>query len=300
MMQGLRRRSAAWALVAALAAGWPAAVTDEGPARAARAEEPALPADLPVYRVDAEAFEAREADIRGVLDSVSRELWRFFPDHEIEPIVVLRGDGPPITLFQRNELGEIVIRLNTGRMFWSQYAYQYAHELCHVLCAAGPGYQGNRWFEETLCETASLFAMRAMARTWKHTPPFANWRDYRDSLRDYTDEILRGRERVHEIFAVGLPAFYRGHRAELERDPGGRELNGAMAVVFLQFFEEDPARWESVRWLNATRPRDGDSFQTYLQNWHDAVPAKHRPFVTLVADLYAMPIRTAAGDEPTP
>lgn len=291
-MHGTRHRPAVWLLVTACAIA--------GAADGTPAVEPVRPADVPVYRVDAEAFEARESDIRGILDSASRELWRYFPDHEIEPILVIRGEGPPITLFRRNEHGEIVIRLNTGGMFWSQYAYQFAHELCHVLCDAGPGYQGNRWFEETLCETASLFTMRAMARTWKTAPPFANWRDYRDSLRDYTDEILRGRDRVHEIFAVGLPAFYRGHRSALERDPGARELNGAMAVVFLKLFEEAPERWESVRWLNATPPQEGDSFQTYLQNWHDAVPAKHRPFVRLVSDLYAVPVRAAASAVPEP
>ena len=66
----------------------------------------------------------READIRAVLDSAGRELWRFFPNDRIEPIVVTHGRGGPITLFQRNGRGEIVIRLDTEKTYWCQYAYQ--------------------------------------------------------------------------------------------------------------------------------------------------------------------------------
>ena len=115
-----------------------------------------------------------------MLDSAGRELGQFFPDYKIEPIVVTRGHSGPITLFHRNDRGEIVVRLDTEKTYWSQYAYQFAHEFCHVLCGFKPGYEGNKWFEETLCETASLYVMRGMSRTWKTSPPYANWKDYRD------------------------------------------------------------------------------------------------------------------------
>ena len=131
----------------------------------------------PVFRVETDGFDASEADIRAVLDSTARELWQRFPDYTIEPLVVARGRSGPITLFRRNDRGEIVIRLDTEKTYWSQYAYQFAHEFCHVLCGLKAGDQRNKWFEETLCETASLYAMRAMSRTWKTSPPYANWKD---------------------------------------------------------------------------------------------------------------------------
>jgi hypothetical protein len=226
-----------------------------------------------------------------VLESAGRELWRFFPDYRIEPIVVARGRGVPITLFQRNDRGEIVIRLNTEKTYWCQYAYQFAHEFCHVLCGFKAGYQGNKWFEETLCETASLYVVLAMSRTWRTSAPYAHWKDYRDSLRDYVDDIRRRRDKVYEIYEKGLPAFYRAHRATLEKEPGSRELNGAMALTLLQLFEERPERWEAVRWLNSSPAREGDTFAAYLQKWHDAAPARHQSFVKKVADLYGVAIK---------
>ncbi len=215
----------------------------------------------PVFRVETDGFGASEADIRAVLDSAGRELWQFFPGYKIEPIVVTRGRSGPITLFRRNDRGEIVVRLDTEKTFWSQYAYQFGHELCHILCGYREGYEGNKWFEETLCETASLYVMRGMARKWKTSPPYPNWKDYRDSLRDYTDDILRKRDTAYEIYAKGLPEFYRAHKATLEKEPCTRELNGAMSLVFLQLFEERPERWEAVRWLNSSPVRKARRFR---------------------------------------
>jgi len=246
--------------------------------------------DLPAYRIESEGFEAREADIRAVLDSVIRELWRFFPDYQLEPMVVTRGYKNPITLYERNDQGEIVIRLNTRRAYWCQYAYQFAHELCHVLCGFDKDWPGNKWFEETLCETASLFVLRAMARTWKDRPPYPNWRNYRDALRDYADDVIRKRQYLLEIYKRGLPAFYRAHERRLRSNPCDRELNGAMAVVLLELLERQPEHWEAVRWLNSAPSPPGETFQQYLQRWYDAVPARHKPFVVQVARLYGMRI----------
>ena len=245
---------------------------------------------MATYRVEVDGFEASEADMRAVLDSAGGALWRFFPDYRLEPLVVTRGHSGPITLYRRNDRGEIVIRLDTGKTYWCQYAYQFAHEFCHVLSGFREGNQVGRWFEESLCETASLFAMRSMARSWKDNPPYPNSRDYRDSLRDYTDDVMRKRERVFDLVAQGLPTFYRANQEALAKETMPRELNGAMSVVWLQLFEERPERWESIRWLNATPAQEGDSFQVYLQKWHDAAPAQHQPFVRRIGELFGMPV----------
>jgi hypothetical protein len=103
---------------------------------------------------------------------------------------------------------------------------------------------------------------------------------------------------MHEIYEKGLPAFYLAHKAELQKEPCLRELNGAMAIVFLQLFEERPQRWEAVRWLNSTRAPEGETFAAYLQRWHDAAPARHQSFVKEVADMYGVKIRSNAPAEP--
>jgi len=248
---------------------------------------------MPAYRIEPEGFNASARDIRAVCDSAGRELWRFFPGYEIEPLVVSHRHGGPIVLFKRNSRGEIVLRLDTQKTYWSQYAYQFAHEFCHVLCGFDEDYAGNKWFEETLCETASIFVMRAMARAWADDPPYPHWKDYRHALRKYADNVIAKRDDVYEIYKNGLGEFYLAHREELRSDSGRRDLNGAMSLVFLRLFEQRPERWEAVRWLNNSPSLDGETFQEYLQNWHDAVPAKHKPFVALVADLYGVDVTTS-------
>ena len=241
---------------------------------------------MPPIRIDANGFEASEADIRAIVTSAGRELWRFFPDYLIEPVVVTRGREGPISLYDRNASKEIVIRLDTSKTLWSQYSYQFSHEFCHVLCGYDKDDRGNLWFEETLCETASMFTMRAMSKSWKSDPPYANWKDYRDALRNYVDDIIRKRTKVHDIYADGLAAFYQKHQVALRKDPTQRDINGAMAIVLLHLFEEEPTRWEAVRWLNSAPSPAGETFKQYLQKWHTAAPKRHQPFVRKIADLY--------------
>ena len=254
---------------------------------ATSAQEPqAKKRDLPLYRVDASDFNSSEADIRAVCDSAAKQLWQYFPEYELEPFVVTRGKSGPIVLYDRNDAKEIVVRLDTSNTFWSQYAYQFGHEFCHILCRYRPSDGKNLWFEETLCETASLYVMRGMARDWKKEPPYRNWSDYRDSLREYADDVIRKREKVQEIYARGMATFYQEHAEELRKNPTSRELNGAMAIVMLAKFEAEPASWEAIRWLNHTPAPKEEPFASYLKRWHDAAPEKHRAFIADVGKLY--------------
>jgi hypothetical protein len=252
----------------------------------ATAQDAAPKKSVPLYRIDASDFGASEADIRAVCDSAAKQLWQHFPEYELEPFVVTRGNGSPIVLFQRNDAKEIVLKLNTSNTFWSQYAYQFGHEFCHILCRYRPSDGKNLWFEETLCETASLYVLRGMARDWKKEPPYRNWADYRDSLREYADDVIRKRANVQQIYVGGMPAFYTKHAADLRKEATNRELNGAMGVILLAMFEEQPARWEAIRWLNHTPAPKDETFAAYLSRWHAAVPEKHQPFVADVAKLY--------------
>ncbi len=245
---------------------------------------------VPAYRVDPSGFNAGKADIKAVCDSAGGTLWRHFKDYEIEPFVVQRGKNGPIVLYSRNGRGEIVVRLDTGKTYWCQYAYQFAHEFCHILCGYREKGRRNKWFEETLAETASLFAIRAMARQWKKNPPYHNWKDFRDALRSYADDVITKRGKAHDLYAKGLAQFYREHRERLEAEPCDRELNGTMAIAFLHLFEEKPEHWEAIRWLNTSQTPDSDTFQQYLAKWCTAVPDRHKPFVKEVARLYGVEI----------
>jgi hypothetical protein len=256
---------------------------------------------LPPMRVDAAPFEASAEDILAVCQSAAKELVGHFPEPlELEPISIRRDPIGPLVAFQRTDRGEVEILLNTGGTFWSQYAYQFAHEFCHLLCGFHPD-NPFLWFEEVLCETASLFAMRAMARSWKDDPPYENWRDYRDSLSHYVDDVITARTLLLEIQRDGLATFYTRHRETLHANPNDRERNGAIAALLLPHFEKDPARWEAVRWLypsghqtegEAPGLLDADpavkDFEGHLNRWHQSVPERHRAFVGDLIDMFGL------------
>ncbi|MDG2123182.1 MAG: hypothetical protein P8J87_05765 [Verrucomicrobiales bacterium] len=247
---------------------------------------PAAAGNLPAIRVQTEGFGASEADIKAVIDSATTELWKHFPGHQIEPVVVTRGHKGPITLFQRNIRKEIVVRLDTSKTYWSQYAYQWSHELCHILCAYRNDASDNKWFEESLCELASLYTMRAMAGTWKTTPPYSNWKDYSKSLSSYAGDIIA---KHPKLTPADLGKFYAENKTALRSDATRRNLNATVAIALLPLFETTPSRWAAVRYLNTTPATAGMSLTQYLKKWHDDAPEIHRPFIRSLATHFTAP-----------
>lgn len=237
-------------------------------------------------RVEANGFEASEQDIAKVCLSAGAELQKWVPSLPYENVVIVKGDQGPITLFQRNERQEIVVRLDTRKTYWSQYAYQFAHELGHIHCGFREGPRENLWFEEAVCEASSLFCLRAMAVTWKATPPYPHWASYAPALRAYADDVIAKRTYKAEAEQKGLAKFVRDHAAALRANPTNRELNGAVSLFLLKYLEEKPARWAAFRWLNATaRPKD-ESFKDYLLRWERNTPAEHRESVQGLRKLF--------------
>ena len=75
-------------------------------------------------------------------------------------------------------------------------AYQFSHELCHVLS----NYEvtkkdANQWFEEALCEGASIYAVNRMSQVWKTNPPYSSWQSYASNLEKYYDNIMAEQHR---------------------------------------------------------------------------------------------------------
>lgn len=249
------------------------------------AQEGKKEAILPVVRIDTKGFNASEADIRKVLEYAGRPLWKQFPGYELEPIVVQWTNGGPFTRYQRNDNKEIVVELATSGTYWSQYAYQWAHEFCHVLCGCRGDGRDNKWFEETLCELASIYCMRAMAVDWEKKPPYPHWKSYASSLTGYADNVMAKYEKVD---VKELAVYYQKHRAELRKDSTLRPLNGAMAVALLPFFEKEPGHWEAVRYLNKTPAKPGISLKEYFSKWKKDAPKKHHGLIDGLIKVYGV------------
>ncbi|MEX2212487.1 MAG: hypothetical protein WD768_00070 [Phycisphaeraceae bacterium] len=234
---------------------------------------------LDIRPMKSDQWKASLEDVKKVLESSAAELWKHFPDRKLDPIIV-EPKGGPIVLFRRGKNGEYFVRLNTGESYWAQYAYQFAHEMCHILCTYREGEGHNKWFEESLCELASLYALRQMSETWKTNPPYSNWKGYAPALGKYADERMN-KAKLAE--GQTLAKWYVEQAAELRKSATQRELNQIAATALLPLFEKTPEHWEAVTWLNAGEPVEDRHFDAYLAAWHANVPQRHKAFVAALA-----------------
>jgi hypothetical protein len=267
-------------------------------AAAARGAPATMPAAAPKVDLDvaAKGWDGDDGkdDVRAVLKSAAAQILRHVPDAEVPRVRVGRGGGP-ITWFKRDPDGAIVVKLNPASRAWAQYAYQFAHETTHILCGYREGEQANLWFEETVCEAGSLFALRRMAETWETDPPYRNWRSYAKSLSAYADE----RTEKHRLPAgTSLAKWYAENAEAFRANPTGRERNSAVAVALLPLIEAEPDHaWPAFRHLNDGRAKEPIPFAEYLARWHGHTPEAHRGFVKKVAAELGVEIKTKPSEK---
>jgi len=245
-------------------------------------------------RVQANAFgNANPADITVVLRSTASELFRYCPHTQLAGIdVYYRADHPEIDS-NRTPAGRIAMALSARDTHWAQYSFQFAHEFCHALANYANNSRqtirgtpnANLWFEESLCETASLFALRAMSRTWQSTPPYPAFRAYAPWLDDYAQQRLAQPEN-HLPAETSFSAWFRQHQPALRKDAGHRDWNTIIASQLLPIFEAEPAGWEAVTFLNRG-PSDGrQSLSEHFAQWRANCPDRLRSFVSKVAGVF--------------
>jgi hypothetical protein len=229
-------------------------------------------------------------DIEKVLYSAAAEIFAYAPRQREISIVVRHTDDTPITLYERGPKGEFIVLLTAKDTYWSQYAYQFSHEFCHVL-AMNSKVTGdpNQWFEESLGETASLFALRKMATTWATSPPYPNWKDYAPSLHNYAQDLIN--ESYRKLPSdMTLAEWFEENETSLRKNPYLRQKDGLVANQLLTLLEREPENWMAVAYLNMSRPSRNEAFRDYLKTWHDHVPKRYEPFVERIATMFGVSI----------
>lgn len=234
-------------------------------------------------------------NIRAVLLSAGGEIWKHCPHTKLDEIRVHRRNDYPQTNWERGKDGRIVIGLNTGELYWAQYAYQFAHEFCHALATHSGDWKKqwredgkpNHWLEESLCETASLFALRSMGRTWEKSPPYSNWKSFAPALTRYAQERLD--EPKHKLPPdTKFHAWFRGEEASLRANSTQREKNGIIAAQLLPLFEAEPRGWEAVAFFNLGTRDKTLPLAAFLAEWRANSPAELRPFIAKVAGVFGV------------
>lgn len=227
--------------------------------------------------------DAQKENLYQVLLSVKNILDNDFESDADNDIWIFQNleRSNPITLYARGKSGEYQIELSTTNRLWSKYAYQFAHEYCHVRTKYSDGSELCKWFEESLCELASIYALRRMSEVWEVTPPYANWSEYSVSLREYSDELIN--RDAHQLdkntnfskwFSLDLP--------NLEKDQYLRESNAIIAIELLPLFEEHPILWNSMTYWNSWATVNTDTINSSLEKWVDILPEENKESANLL------------------
>ena len=212
--------------------------------------------------------------IRAVLLSAYRVLVRSFEAAPEAAVHVSRWNRDyPFTVYEKRPYQVFLSATDT---YWSQYVHQFSHELCHILTHFDSHKKHkHKWFEESLCELASLHVLRSLAEDWKEDPPsevFEASAFARHHL-SYTEEV----EKKYLIPSQSdLSGWLNRNIDLLEHNPTRRDLNGVVAVSLLSKFRQNPALWYDCGWLNCWDVRKDSTFSEYLNSWTDCL-RKHDP-----------------------
>lgn len=232
----------------------------------------------------------RRETIETVLYSVADELLSQLPKKLAVPIVVTHTDSNPVALYERGAQGEYRVQLHASAENWHLYTYEFAHELCHILSNyeenVGPDTSKyNQWFEETLCETASLFTLKSLAATWETHPPSPEWSGETEKLSRFFDLLITEGHRQLPPHAP-LAVWLENNEERLRRDPYLREKNEVVANLLLPLFQRNPENWATLSYLNLDPGDARSSLQDYLRHWYRNAPAEHRTFIADVLGLF--------------
>ena len=226
---------------------------------------------------------ACKEDIESVLYSVADELLTRIPAKLAAPIVVTHTHGNPIALYDKGVNGEYQVQLHARDQRWSQLAYEFAHELCHIMSnyeenVGADTVKYNQWFEETLCEAASLYTLRSMAATWESSAGDPRWARLAPALRKFADQLVAEGHRQLPA-AAPLAKWLSDNEDRLRNDPYLREKNEVVANLLLPLFEQSPENWDALHYLNLDPNDARNNLEQYLRNWYDNAPPAHRAFI---------------------
>ena len=237
-----------------------------------------------IIRVEGGGWGGDSAEqIETVLYAVANEFLAGPSKKLATPIVVTHTESNPIALYDRGRAGEYLVRLHASDGRWHLYVYEFAHEFCHLMSNYDENVgddigRHNQWFEEALCETASLYALESLAAKWERSPPTLEWSRQANKLRLFFNRLVAEEHRQLPS-QTGPVTWLRNNEERLRRDPYQREQNDLIAKLLLPLFEQNRNGWSALGYLNLD-PADPDaSLAEYLHHWYDSSPGEYKTFI---------------------
>ncbi|MBI4756138.1 MAG: hypothetical protein HY778_12135 [Betaproteobacteria bacterium] len=213
------------------------------------------------------------------------------PQQLVPPVIVSHDPRNPVVLYDRGPNGEYRVLLHASQGRWAVFVYEFAHELCHILSNYGAGtpasrrsHKTNQWFEEALCEAASLYALIRLAEQWDGSAMAGGWKEHAPALRGFAMQLLAEK---HRSLPEGQSAavWLRNNLGRLRASPYQRELNEVVAHLLLPLFLNNPGAWNALAYLNLEPADAWNSLGQYLANWQKNAPDAHSGFIGRIISL---------------
>ena len=230
-------------------------------------------------------------EIHALALATATEIGRHCPKTRIGTIAVHHREDHPQTAWSRTADGKIIVGIEARDRQCAQFVFQFAHEFCHVLATQANDWQRtwredgkpNLWLEESFAEAASLFALRAMSRSWERSAPFRNWRAYAPEFAAYAEDRMRATPPVGDF-----ACWFRQNEPAMRRNPTLRASNSVVAARLLPLLEAEPRAWEALTFMNLGAHDRKMSLGGFLAEWRQNSPARLQPFVEKVAQVFGV------------
>ena len=140
-------------------------------------------------------------------------------------------------------------------------------------------------FNEAICEMASIFSLKCMAKRWRDEPPYPNWANYADDLDAYWHKT-QSRPGTELQDGVTLNSWLLDNE-DMLRTANYREdiqrINQALvAYKLLPAFEVIPEGWNAIR----EYPTSKGFLNDYLREWYSLVDLKDRSFLSYIFEVF--------------
>lgn len=213
--------------------------------------------------------DANDENVKAVIHSCIEIEYSWFCQEQMPNKDLIVTQSPNEFPWICKQQDKNIIFLHTRDRYWSQYAYQFSHELCHHVIDAEYCEKARfGWFEESICELASLCCLSQMADKWEITPPYLNWQSYASALREYANEIIQKPSNNVDDFNIWLSS----NLDALYLDRYNRHLNSIIAVHLFPTFNENHQMWKVMQYLNKIEISVDMTLNEYLNNLSTIVP----------------------------
>jgi len=226
----------------------------------------------PLIIEDGDWGEVETNEIHQVLSSTLSVLQPSCPTLQKYTIVVSTTSGDPKVLYELRDGHAYHIQLTAKNRHWCQYVFQFAHELGHIMCNFNQENHANLWFEESICEVASLYALQRMGNKWDQISDGTNPKEYAQEFEKY--RVRRIKESSYPV-NFQLAAWWNQNRSILSQNPHLRKQNIWVALTLYDLFDQNPTiAWSACFYLNNSPTHRKTDFEQYLQNWKYACPER--------------------------